>query len=66
MKNSTARQIAEAIYAKPAPAVWVVRSTYTRGGELSTQGPMTYRMACATARAIREACGYATVERIGQ
>jgi hypothetical protein len=63
MKNSTARQLFNAIAAGRTRSAWVVMATYTSGGELKASRPMSYREAKATARAIREGCGYAVIER---
>lgn len=63
MNLNTSRQLMNAVSAKQTQAVWVVRSTYERGGELKASVPMSYRMAKVTARMIREGFGYATIER---
>lgn len=64
MKSQTAQQLINAtIAASGKPQNWIVLSKYERGGELKTSAPMTFREARAMARAIREASGYASVER---
>jgi hypothetical protein len=66
MKNVTARQMANAQYAANAGkgrAIWIVRSKWGRTEKENVSSPMTYREAKAQARAIIEACGYASVER---
>ena len=64
MKNSTARQLINATAAAAGKQRgWVVMSKFQRDVELNTSAPMTYREAKAAARSIREACGYANVER---
>lgn len=63
MNLNTARQLSNAVAARATPAVWVVRSTYVRGGDMKASAPMSFRMATVTARMVREGMGYATVER---
>jgi len=62
--NKTAQQFINAVAASTGkPRSWVVMSAWNRGEELKPSSPMTYREACAIARGIRQACGYANVER---
>lgn len=64
MKPSTQRQLLNAVSSKETPKVWVVKSTYERGGDLKSSEPMTYRLAVVTAKMIRENMGYATIEKV--
>lgn len=66
MKAATANQMINATIAAAngkGKAVWVVCSKWDASSQLTTSSRMTYREAVAKARAIREACGYANVER---
>lgn len=62
MKTSTTRQIINAT-TDTGPAKWVVKSSYVSASDLKASKPMTHRQATAQARAVREACGWASVER---
>jgi hypothetical protein len=61
MKAATATQMLNA-EADKAPAAWIVLSGFN-ATDLKASAPMTYRQAKAAARAMREACGYAIVQR---
>jgi len=62
MKTATARQHAEAFMVNAGPKVWAVVGKWDAAEPVRPmQAGLTYRQARATARAIREACGYANV-----
>lgn len=69
MRTTTARQLVNALYAACAgngKVDWVVRYKYEKAGAEYKTAPMTYREACARAKAIQETFGYANVERKGK
>lgn len=63
MRRQTQTQLSNAIYSN-GPKNYVFNSSYTNPNELKTSSPMSYREAMASAKATREAAGWATVERV--
>ena len=62
MNTTTARQHANAYMSNAGPKVWAVVGKWDAADALRTMHTgLTNRQAKASARAIREACGYANV-----
>lgn len=67
VKAKTAQQLINAMAQTNVPRNWGVWSAYASGEglKLSISG-ISYREACAQAKAIREAAGYAKVARVNE
>ena len=65
MKTYTAKQHANAYMSNTGPKVWSVVGKWAAvDAERTMHSSLTYRQATASARAIREACGYANVVKM--